>query len=106
MKGRAPNKDEKEFMDKMCEIGCIVCLNLDYETPEVTPHHMEGKTRPGAHYKIIPLCSNHHQVPDIKGRWVSRHGPGKNTGKALFEEEYGTEEELYSQCLEILGCSS
>ena len=103
MKGRAQNKDEREFMAQMCGIGCIVCLNLGYETPQVTPHHMEGKTRPGAHYKIIPLCGNHHQISDQQGRWVTRHGPGKHSGKAMFEEEYGTENELYLQCLELIG---
>lgn len=99
MKGRPPNKDEKEFMDRMCQLGCIVCRNMGYMDSPASPHHIQGRTRPGAHYHIIPLCGKHHQVPDPEGRWVSRHGDGK----AEFEREHGTEEELYFQCLELLN---
>lgn len=98
MKGRTPTKDEKAFMDRMVQLGCIVCYKLGYEAP-ATIHHMEGKTRPGAHYKVLPLCGNHHQIPANNGMWVSRHGDGKKA----FEKEYGTELELYELCLELLG---
>ena len=99
MKGRAPNKDEKQFMDLICSIGCIVCRNQGIDTPHVTPHHIEGRVKPGAHYKVIPLCGNHHQVGDSQKRWVSRHADGK----AAFEKAYGKEIDLYHQCLEIIN---
>jgi hypothetical protein len=103
MKGRTPNAAEKLWMNKVAGIGCIVCLNNGYETPQVTPHHMSGRTKRGCHFHVIPLCSKHHQVSDLTGQWVSRHGPGMYSGKAMFEDKYGTEMELYHQCLEIIG---
>lgn len=100
MKGRSPNKDEREFMDNMRQLGCIVCRNLGYgETPPAI-HHMEGKTKQGAHFHVIPLCQRHHQEADTEKdkRWISRHGDGR----AAFEVEYGKEIDLYHQCLELM----
>ena len=87
----------------MVLIGCIVCFNQGIETPNVTPHHMEGRTAPGAHLMIIPLCGNHHQVGDCQKppRWHAFH-----VNKTQFELEYGTQYELYYQCLDILNGES
>lgn len=95
LKGRTPNKAEKEWMNLVSQCGCIVCIIYHqkslYEV-ECSPHHMDGKTKPDAHLKTIGLCQWHHQVPPKPGddRWVSRHG----NGKKAFEERYATEEEL------------
>lgn len=81
-------------MDAICEIGCIVCrLELGVVSP-ACPHHIDGKTKPGAHLNTIPLCGPHHQVASPTGEWATRHGPGRNAGRAAFEEAYGSEEEL------------
>ena len=103
MKGRKPTKEEQDFMDEICQIGCIVCRTKGIYTPLCSPHHMEGKTKPGAHFKVIPLCAAHHQVPDTRKppAWVSRHGSNGN-GKKEFEDRYGTEMELYHLALELL----
>jgi len=62
---------------------------------------MDGKTKPGAHFWVIPLCGKHHQEADIQKikRWISRHGDGK----AAFQKEYGTEVFLRDKCLEMMG---
>ena len=88
-------------MDDMCSLGCIVCEKYYWVYTHASPHHMDGKTKPGAHYKVIPLCGRHHQVADTQKpkRWVSRHGDGKRA----FEAEYGTEQELYHYALELMG---
>lgn len=96
MKGRTPNAEEKAWMSAVCEFGCIVCfLELGLWT-ECCPHHMDGKTKPGAHKKSIGLCSRHHQIsgPGYK----SRHGDGK----FQFEREHGSEEFLLSKTIELL----
>lgn len=90
--GRTPTSEEKQWMDRICQVGCIVCrLTREIFTP-CSPHHMEGKTKPGAHLLTIGLCSGHHQVPDNKEpkRWVSRHGDGR----AAFEQAYMPETDL------------
>lgn len=100
MKTRTPTAEEKRFMAAMCELGCIVCLKKGFDTPQVTPHHMDGRVKPDCHKKILPLCGNHHQEPDTQKppRWYSLHA-----NKRDFEREYGTEQELYEECLEIMG---
>ena len=55
---------------------------------EASPHHIDGKTKPNAHLKTIPLCGLHHQIPG--GTHVSRHGDGRYR----FEQAYGSEIEL------------
>ena len=97
MKGRAPTAEEKEWMGAICDLGCIVCL-LELDTwTECCPHHIDGKTKPGAHLKTIGLCGRHHQVsgPGYK----SRHGDGKYQ----FGERHGKEEYLLSKTKGLLN---
>lgn len=100
MKGRNPTKQEKEFMGCLVDLGCIVCLKFhDVYTP-CSPHHVDGKTRTGSHFRTIGLCSRHHQIPDNNKpkRWISRHGDGR----FAFESKYGTEKSLMDETREIL----
>lgn len=104
MKGRTANAAEKRHMDRVCALGCIVCLEFyDVESP-AEPHHIDGKTVPNAHLRTLPLCPRHHRVPG-EG-YATRHGPGKRAGKADFEEAYGTEEELLARVNDRLGVSA
>jgi len=95
VKGRRPNAEERRWLSNIREIGCIVCrreLNL---FSEASPHHIDGKTKPGAHLKTIPLCGRHHQIP----------GPGyctRHPDKSGFEKAYGTESELLLEVVELL----
>lgn len=101
MKGRTPTASEKEFMNDIANIGCIVCRNNGIENDSVSIHHMDGRVKTGCHYYVLPLCARHHQYADTKKpkRWYSLHGDGK----AAFGQHHGTESELYMQCLEILS---
>ncbi len=94
VQGNNPTADDKRWHDAQCELGCIVCLVMFNVYTPGTVHHMDGKTKPGAHKKTICLCGGHHQVASDSGEWATRHGPGRNAGKAMFEAAYGTEEEL------------
>lgn len=95
MKGRRPNKEERRWLASICELGCIVCKRELGLFSEATPHHIDGKTKPGAHFKTIPLCGRHHQIA----------GEGYETrhfNKARFEKDYGTECELLLEVVELL----
>jgi len=96
MMGRTPTKEEKDWMSRVAELGCIVCRNNGYETPAEI-HHLDGSRKPGAHYKTIGLCFLHHNAhidsPDV----TSRH-----PYKARFEERYGNEWELWKQTKELI----
>ena len=77
MKGRNPTKVEQYHMDKVQQLGCIVCRN--------------------AHMKVLPLCYEHHRSGIDCERYTSRH-----PFKAKFVSRYGTEEELLEQVEKIL----
>lgn len=89
MKGRAPTADERRYINRVELIGCLICLLWEnvYTRPEI--HHTDGKTKEGAHYKIIPLCTKHHRGGQNNERYTSRH-PYKKS----FEERYAPESEL------------
>ena len=103
MKGRAPTADEKEFMNKIARLGCIACRKMGFFNDYVSLHHIEGRIKPGCHYKVLPLCERHHQLADTNKPplWHTLHH-----NKRAFEREYGTEMELYHECLELIGADS
>lgn len=106
MKGKSLTKAEEAWTEKVCSIGCIVCLNHGIETPLVTPHHMIGHANPHSQYFVLPLCGAHHQFSCPNGSWATRHSPGRNAGKVAFERAYGTEEQLLAQVREMCGWES
>jgi len=101
MKGKTRTTADIIFQNKIAEIGCIVCLNNGIENHEVSIHHIDGRTKEGAHRKVLPLCYPHHMGVDNNKpkRWFTRH-----PNKAEFEDNHGKEYDLLSQCMELI-CS-
>ena len=97
MKGRNPTAKEKRHMDKVSQLGCIVCRNEGNMFVPCEIHHTQGKTKENAHCLILPLCYQHHREGTFNGLWVSRH-----PWKKEFESRYGTEQELLSQVEELI----
>lgn len=92
LKGRKATVDEAQWMRDVAELGCIVCrLYLETYTPAEI-HHIDGKTKRGCHYHIIPLCPEHHRHGQI--------GPARHKNKTEFERAYGTEQELFHKVTE------
>ena len=91
MKGRNPSKEEKEYMDKVQQLGCIVCANQGFPNVPAEIHHTRGKTVKDAHLYVIPLCPSHHRYGGHTEP-ISRH-----PYKKRFEDGYGTESELLEQ---------
>ena len=86
MKGRTPRKAEREHMERVRELGCIVCrLYLD-KFRIAAIHHVNGRTKPGCHLTVLPLCFDHHQGGADSGLFISVH-----PYKARFEAAYGSE---------------
>jgi len=98
VKGRNPTAKEKKHMDKVSQLGCIVCKNQGNDFVPCDIHHIEGKTKESAHFNVLPLCYRHHREGTFNGLWVSRH-----PWKKEFERRYGTELELLEQVKEILN---
>jgi len=96
MKGKAPSKAERGYHDRLANVvGCIACRKDGRVNHHVSIHHIDGRTRPGCHMRVLPLCWPHHQplVPGVE----SVHG-----NKARFEAKYGKQADLQAECNRIL----
>ena len=88
MKGRKPNAEEQNHMDRVSQLGCIVCRLQGFYGVPAEIHHIEGNTKINTHFKILPLCFEHHRMGSDKEP-ISRH-----PYKARFEKAYGSEYKL------------
>ncbi|WP_442796416.1 Ref family recombination enhancement nuclease [Pandoraea sp. XJJ-1] len=62
MKGRSPTSAQKHFHDDLCRhIGCVACRFEGIFNDYVSLHHIDGRTKPDAHWLVLPLCGGHHQ---------------------------------------------
>lgn len=89
MLGRKPTAKEKRHMSRVADLGCIVCILQNLGDSPAAIHHTEGKTKPGAHFLVLPLCGAHHQT--------GGYGVALHAGKKEFERRYGTESYLLEQ---------
>lgn len=102
-KGRAPTADERSVMDALGRLPCIACLMNGQQTEEISLHHIYGRTKPGAHFAVLPLCKWHHQIAAplnvrlIYPWLVPVHADGSVGGRKLFEDLNGTQEELLAE---------
>lgn len=85
--GRKPTVDEQRHMQRVQALGCIICRIYRRQNTPAEIHHTDGKTKPDAHKKVLPLCPPHHRIPG--NGYVSRAD-----GKRAFELEYMPEEDL------------
>ena len=100
MKGTSPNRTEKLYHDALANtIGCIACRQDGQPVSNhVSIHHIDGRTKPGCHKKVLPLCAQHHQHDDSDpaGRI------GIHPWQARFEARYGRQMDLNRECNRIL----
>jgi hypothetical protein len=99
MKGRAPTADEQRFMDAIASLGCVACAKDGIENSRISLHHIDGRTKPGAHMLVLPLCAGHHQAGTGENKTLIAVHPDK----ARFEAHYGTQPELLAELRAALG---
>lgn len=99
MKGRTPNAEERRFMDAIGSLGCLACAKDGNTNPWISLHHIDGRTKPGAHMLVIGLCAGHHQ----DGTGADKSMIAVHPYKARFEQRYGTQMELLAEAKEKLG---
>ena len=97
MKGRTPTKAEKELHTRIAELGCIACHLDGRFNGWVSIHHIDGRTKPGAHKRVLALCAGHHQDGTGLAGLIAVH-----PWKAAFEAMYGTQEQLLKLTMERL----
>ena len=102
MKGSTPTKAEKALWSRMSALGCIACAQDGIKNTHVSIHHIDGRTKPGAHKKVLPLCAPHHQQDDTDP--IQRVAVHPN--KARFEQQYGTQIELLHQVMLLIGSAA
>lgn len=97
---RAPTKSEKLLWSRMAEaVGCIAC-HLDGQFNSVVSiHHIDGRTKPGCHQKVLPLCAGHHQDATGEDKTLIAVHPDK----AQFEQRYGPQKELLALVHQLLA---
>ena len=82
------NKD-KQRLESLFSLGCIVCLNqgFGYSEPEI--HHLRhgmGMGQKNDAFHTIPLCPKHHRT--------GNYGVALHAGQHFFETKFGSELEL------------
>lgn len=98
MKGRSPTADEARLMTAIADLGCIACRKDGWHNPDVSVHHIDGRTKPGAHLLVLPLCAGHHQ----DGAGANPTLIAVHPYKARFEARYGAQHELLAECVAMI----
>lgn len=93
MKGNPATAEQKRYHDALASLGCIACRLDGNHQPMVSIHHIDGRTKPDAHWLVLPICAGHHQdgtgVPGL----IAVH-----PWKARFEQHYGNQLCLLQSC--------
>ena len=87
---------EKEHQRRVADLGCIACWLDGINSPVVSIHHVEGRTKPGCELKVLALCGAHHQT----GGEIA---PSIHPWRKRFEAKYGTQAELLALTIERLN---
>ncbi|NTE96725.1 Ref family recombination enhancement nuclease [Agrobacterium tumefaciens] len=96
MKGKNVSAKQKKFHDLLAQhVGCQACYKDNgVRNTHVSIHHIDGRTKPGAHWKVLPVCAGHHQDGYGAPGMIAIH-----PYKARFEERYGRQLDLLAQAV-------
>jgi hypothetical protein len=96
---RSVTAAEKLLWDRLASLGCIACLKDGVHNPLVSIHHIDGRTKPGCHKLVLPLCAGHHQ----DGTGPDKSLIAVHPWKTQFETRYGSQMDLLAECKSMLG---
>ena len=66
-------KSEKNYLDRVSQLGCVLCRHLGHGATPAEIHHIEIVRGPLTNYLVAPLCPDHHRGSDgVHG--LSRRG--------------------------------
>lgn len=85
-------KDEKDHLDRVASLGCVVCRNLGLGPTPAHIHHIrsgQGMAQRASNHQVLPLCPDHHTD--------GGYGVALHAGQEYWEQLFGTELELLEQ---------
>ena len=97
-KERTVTAAEKLLWTRLAALGCVACKKDGKFNTHVSIHHVDGRTKPGCHQLVLPLCAGHHQDGTGEDKTLIAVHPWK----ARFEARYGTQAELMDECAQLL----
>jgi len=84
MKKRAATQKEKDYMDDVRALGCLICRRY------AQIHHVTGHAYGSrSNMRVLPLCADHHQN--------NAYGHALHNGTKTFESNYGTQAEMLAE---------
>jgi hypothetical protein len=90
-------KEERKYLGRVAELGCLVCRRMGYEGTPAEIHHRKGGMGIGqrsGHDQAVSLCPEHHRGA------TGVHGLGVRG----FRKHWGYgEEELLEDVRALLG---
>lgn len=92
---RTKTKKEKQHMDKVARLGCIICRKEGNPLVAAELHHireMTGMGRRASHLEVIPLCPRHHRIGKESFHYSSRN----------FSKKWGSQRDLLNETLQLL----
>ena len=89
---------EKVLWSQLAALGCVACMKDGHFNTHVSIHHIDGRTKPGCHQLVLPLCAQHHQQDDSDAAGRIAVHPWANR----FEARYGPQMALLAACMELL----
>lgn len=98
-KQRTRTPAEIDLHDRLAALGCIACLKDGTFNPHVSIHHVHGRTAPGCHRLVLPLCAGHHQDGTGEDKTLVAVHPWKTR----FEQRYGNQLALVAECMTLIG---
>jgi hypothetical protein len=98
---KPPTAEEQKWLDKVAQMGCVVCrLSYGAFVPNEIQHLTSGGRRKG-HMHTIPLCEWHHRGVAKNGMtpeyMTSIMGPSFAHSRKDFETTFGSEEYLLEE---------
>ena len=93
---RSVSAVDHHYWDRLAqEIGCIACRVAGRATScHVSIHHIDGRTKPGCHTLVLPLCAGCHQQGTGNDPTLIAVHPNRKR----FETMYGLQTELKARC--------
>lgn len=109
MKGRTPTADERRVMDALGALPCVCCFMRGRVNHHISLHHTDGRVKPGAHKRVLPLCAGHHDTPAepavlaMYPDLIPFHAKGSLGGPGAWRAEFGHESEVLAYCYQLAG---